>query len=68
MRIVFDAAISGSNVNINFYKAIDQEAGLDSIQTALVIEGLQTDADGTTGARYRSSTYCHQRFGAVNFR
>ncbi|MGO2319181.1 MAG: T1SS-143 repeat domain-containing protein [Vibrio toranzoniae] len=46
--IVFDAAISGSNVNINFYKAIDQEAGLDSIQTALVIEGLQTDADGTT--------------------
>ncbi|MFS1947487.1 RTX toxin [Vibrio lentus] len=47
-QIVFDAAISGSNVNINFYKAIDQEAGLDSIQTALVIEGLQTDADGTT--------------------
>ncbi|MBY7729539.1 RTX toxin [Vibrio splendidus] len=47
-EIVFDAAISGSNVNINFYKAIDQEAGLDSIQTALVIEGLQTDADGTT--------------------
>ncbi|MDN2667030.1 type I secretion C-terminal target domain-containing protein [Vibrio sp. 14N.309.X.WAT.E.F5] len=45
---VFDAAISGSNVNINFYKAIDQEAGLDSIQTALVIEGLQTDADNTT--------------------
>ncbi|PMM60768.1 RTX toxin [Vibrio splendidus] len=47
-EIVFDAAISGSNVNINFYKAIDQEAGLDSIQTALVIEGLQTDTDGTT--------------------
>ncbi|MEZ9012669.1 RTX toxin [Vibrio splendidus] len=47
-QIVFGAAISGSNVNINFYKAIDQEAGLDSIQTALVIEGLQTDADGTT--------------------
>ncbi|WP_261886987.1 T1SS-143 repeat domain-containing protein [Vibrio pomeroyi] len=47
-QIVFDAAISGSNVNINFYKAIDQEADLDSIQTALVIEGLQTDADGTT--------------------
>ncbi|MEZ9567946.1 RTX toxin [Vibrio splendidus] len=47
-QIVFDASISGSNVNINFYKAIDQEAGLDSIQTALVIEGLQTDADGTT--------------------
>ncbi|WP_061016508.1 RTX toxin [Vibrio splendidus] len=47
-QIVFDAAISGSNVNINFFKAIDQEAGLDSIQTALVIEGLQTDADGTT--------------------
>ncbi|MEZ9893234.1 type I secretion C-terminal target domain-containing protein [Vibrio lentus] len=47
-QIVFDAVISGSNVNINFYKAIDQEAGLDSIQTALVIEGLQTDTDGTT--------------------
>jgi len=47
-QIVFDAAISGSNVNIKFYKAIDQEAGLDSIQTALVIEGLQMDADGTT--------------------
>ncbi len=47
-QVVFDAAISGSDVNINFYKAIDQEAGLDSIQTALVIEGLQTDADGTT--------------------
>lgn len=47
-QIVFDAAISGSNVNLNFYRAIDQEAGLDSIQTALVIEGLQTDADGTT--------------------
>ncbi|MEZ8882503.1 RTX toxin [Vibrio sp. 10N.261.51.A7] len=45
---VFDASISGSNVNINFYKAIDQEAGLDSILTALLIEGLQTDADGTT--------------------
>ena len=40
-------SISGSNVNINFYKAIDQEAGLDSILTALLIEGLQTDADGT---------------------
>ncbi|MCG9692980.1 RTX toxin [Vibrio sp. Isolate22] len=47
-QVVFDAAISGSNVNLNFYKAIDQEAGLDSIQTVLVIEGLQTDADGTT--------------------
>ncbi|MEZ8036324.1 T1SS-143 repeat domain-containing protein [Vibrio crassostreae] len=47
-EIVFDAAISGSNVNINFYKAIDQETGLNSIQTSLVIEGLQTDADGTT--------------------
>ncbi|WP_146448762.1 T1SS-143 repeat domain-containing protein [Vibrio kanaloae] len=47
-QIVFDAAISGSSVNINFYKVIDQEAGLDSIQTALIIEGLQTDADGTT--------------------
>ncbi|UXA00540.1 RTX toxin [Vibrio splendidus] len=47
-QIVFDASISGTNVNINFYKSIDQEAGLDSIQTALVIEGLQIDADNTT--------------------
>ncbi|OMO32073.1 RTX toxin [Vibrio sp. 10N.261.45.E1] len=47
-EIVFDAAIFGSNVNISFYKAIDQEAGLDSIQTALTVEGLQTDVDGTT--------------------
>ncbi len=47
-QMVFDASITGTNVNINFYKAIDQEAGLDSIQTALVIEGLQTDADNTT--------------------
>ena len=39
-QIVFDASISGTNVNINFYKAIDQESGLDSIQTALIIEGL----------------------------
>ncbi|MCW1891056.1 hypothetical protein OK016_25190 [Vibrio chagasii] len=46
---MFDAAISGNNVNITFYKAIDQEAGLNSIQTSLVIEGLQkTDSDGTT--------------------
>ncbi|MCK8083935.1 RTX toxin [Vibrio sp. 1CM8B] len=47
-QVVFDAAISGNNVNITFYKAIDQEAGLNSIQTSLVIEGLQTDSDGTT--------------------
>lgn len=45
---VFDASISGSDVIINFYKAIDQLAGFDSIQTALLVEGLQTDADGTT--------------------
>ncbi|WP_061040126.1 type I secretion C-terminal target domain-containing protein [Vibrio coralliirubri] len=44
---VFDASISGTNVNISFYKAVDQEAGVDSIETALVIEGLQTDLDGT---------------------
>ncbi|WP_299131131.1 RTX toxin [uncultured Vibrio sp.] len=47
-QLVFDAAISDSNVNINFYNVVDQEAGLNSIQTALIIEGLQTDADNTT--------------------
>ncbi|WP_139685346.1 T1SS-143 repeat domain-containing protein [Vibrio tasmaniensis] len=47
-QLVFDAAISGSNVNIKFHTVVDQDAGLDSIQTALIIEGLQTDADKTT--------------------
>lgn len=45
---VFDAFISGESINITFYEVVDQAAGLNSYQSALIVEGLQTDPDGTT--------------------
>ncbi|MEH0665940.1 type I secretion C-terminal target domain-containing protein [Vibrio scophthalmi] len=47
-EVVFRAQIVGDEVRVTFYKAIDQGEGLDSLQTALLLEGIQTDADGTT--------------------
>ncbi|MFA0725249.1 hypothetical protein AB4574_29270, partial [Vibrio sp. 10N.222.49.E5] len=31
-----------------FYQAVDQQAGEELLQTAIIIEGLQIDDDGTT--------------------
>ncbi|TFH92424.1 T1SS-143 repeat domain-containing protein [Vibrio ouci] len=47
-NLVFSAAIIGDQVRVSFFQAIDQVDGLDSIQTAILVEGTQTDADGTT--------------------
>ncbi|EGQ9168524.1 RTX toxin [Vibrio cholerae] len=46
--LVFHAAISGSQVNLTFYKPVDQASGLNTLQTAVLVQGVQTDADGTT--------------------
>ncbi|MCF4175887.1 T1SS-143 repeat domain-containing protein [Vibrio sp. McD22-P3] len=45
---VFIATLAGDSVNIAFKEVIDQDAPLNSIQTALLVQGTQTDADGTT--------------------
>ncbi|KJY82981.1 RTX toxin [Vibrio galatheae] len=47
-ELVFAAQIVDGEVRVTFYRAIDQGTGLDSLQTALLIQGVQTDADGTT--------------------
>ncbi|MFA0510896.1 MULTISPECIES: Ig-like domain-containing protein [unclassified Vibrio] len=46
--LVFEAKIVGDTVEITFYQAVDQQAGEELLQTAIIIEGLQIDDDGTT--------------------
>ncbi|TVU65845.1 RTX toxin [Vibrio atlanticus] len=46
--LVFEAKIAGDTVEITFYQAVDQQAGEELLQTAIIIEGLQIDDDGTT--------------------
>ncbi|MEO9494676.1 MAG: Ig-like domain-containing protein [Vibrio splendidus] len=46
--LVFEAKIIGDTVEITFYQAVDQQAGEELLQTAIIIEGLQIDDDGTT--------------------
>ncbi|MEZ8640814.1 Ig-like domain-containing protein [Vibrio sp. NC2] len=46
--LVFEAKIVGDAVEITFYQAVDQKAGEELLQTAIIIEGLQIDDDGTT--------------------
>ncbi|WP_117234609.1 RTX toxin [Vibrio maerlii] len=46
--LVYSAEIVGDQVRVTFYQAVDQGVDVDSIQTALLIQGVQTDADGTT--------------------
>ncbi|XNJ84021.1 Ig-like domain-containing protein [Vibrio cyclitrophicus] len=46
--LVFEAKIVGGTVEITFYQAVDQQAGEELLQTAIIIEGLQIDDDGTT--------------------
>ncbi|MGR5500194.1 type I secretion C-terminal target domain-containing protein [Vibrio sp. DNB22_10_4] len=47
-EVVFEASLSGDQVDVAFKQVIDQSPDLNSIQTALLIQGTQTDADGTT--------------------
>ncbi|WP_234496916.1 type I secretion C-terminal target domain-containing protein [Vibrio maritimus] len=47
-EVVFEAVLTGDKVDVAFKQVIDQEPDLNSIQTALLIQGTQTDADGTT--------------------
>nr|WP_133151835.1 Ig-like domain-containing protein [Vibrio splendidus] len=46
--LVFEAKIVGDTVEITFYQAVDQQVGEELLQTAIIIEGLQIDDDGTT--------------------
>ncbi|MCG9788705.1 RTX toxin [Vibrio mediterranei] len=47
-KTVFEATLSGDTVNIAFKEVIDQDPSLNAIQTAILIQGTQTDLDGTT--------------------
>lgn len=47
-EVVFEASLNGDQVDVAFKQVIDQSPDLNSIQTALLIQGTQTDADGTT--------------------
>lgn len=47
-NLVFTATIIGDQVRVTFFQAIDQGVDLDSLQTAILLEGTQTDSDGTT--------------------
>ncbi|QLE95706.1 RTX toxin [Vibrio sp. Scap24] len=46
--LVFEAKIVGDTVEITFFQAVDQQASEELLQTAIIIEGLQIDDDGTT--------------------
>ncbi|WP_408063557.1 RTX toxin [Vibrio pelagius] len=47
-QLVFEANIDNGNVEITLYASVDQPSGEQLLETAIVIEGLQNDADGTS--------------------